>query len=97
LLGTPAVRAQSEQLPGVTLQNTERRTLKSRFVKQEYKLQIFLPPNYTDTSKSFPVLYLLDADKSFGMTRDIVDWLIFSDEIPPLIIIGIAYEEGPKA
>jgi hypothetical protein len=96
LLSTPAAQAQSKQRPGVTLQNTELRTLKSRFVEQEYELQIFLPPGFEDASKSFPVLYLLDADKSFGMARDIVDWLIFFDEIPPLIIVGVAYDEGAK-
>lgn len=97
LLSPSAALAQSGQLPGVTLQNTELRTLKSRFVEQEYKLQIYLPPGSADASKSFPVLYLLDGDKSFGMARDIVDWLIFSREIPQLIIVGIAYDEGSKA
>jgi len=97
LLSTPAARAQGGQFPGVTLQSTELRTLKSRYVEQEYKLQIFLPPGFADASKSFPVLYLLDADKSFGMARDIADWLIFNREIPQIIIVGIAYEEGSKA
>ena len=97
LFTTPAAQPQGGQLPGVTLPSTELRTLKSRFVDQEYKLQIFLPPGYADASKSFPVLYLLDGDKSFGMARDIVDWLIFRREIPQIIIVGIAYDEGSKA
>ena len=97
LFSALAARPQDGQLPGVTLRNTELRTLKSRFVDQEYKLQIFLPPGYADASKSFPVLYLLDGDKSFGMARDIVDWLIFNREIPQIIIVGIAYDEGSKA
>ena len=97
LLSTPVAQAQGGQLPGVTLQSTELRTLKSRFVDQEYKLQIFLPPGFADTSKSFPVLYVLDGDKSFGMAKDIVDWLIFRREIPQIIIVGIAYDEGSKA
>jgi predicted alpha/beta superfamily hydrolase len=60
-------------------------------VDQVYKLQIYLPPGYSDLSKSFPVLYLLDSDKSFGMAKDIVAWLIWSREIPEIIVVGIAY------
>lgn len=97
ILSPPAAQGQGGQLPGVTLQNTELRTLKSRFIEQEFKLQIYLPPGLADASKSFPVLYLLDGDKSFGMARDIADWLIFRREIPQIIIVGIAYDEGSKA
>ena len=78
----------------VTLEDTELHTFRSRLVDQEYQLQIALPPSYFDKEKSFPVVYLLDADKSFGMAKDIHDWLIRFDEIPELIIVGIAYGEG---
>lgn len=63
--------------PQATLLSTEVRKLKSSYIDQEYIIQVYLPPAYRDTSKSFPVLYLLDSDKSFGMAVDIVGWLIW--------------------
>jgi predicted alpha/beta superfamily hydrolase len=39
-------------------------------------------------------MYLLDSDKSFGMAKDIVEWLNWFQEVPELIIVGIAYGEG---
>ena len=82
--------------PKVCLENTELHAFRSRFVDQEYQLQIYLPPSYSDPSNSFPVLYLLDADKSFGMAKDILEWLTWSQEIPELMIVGIAYAEGTR-
>jgi predicted alpha/beta superfamily hydrolase len=40
------------------------------------------------------VVYLLDADRSFGMAKDILEWLNWFQEVPELIIVGIAYGEG---
>jgi predicted alpha/beta superfamily hydrolase len=80
--------------PKVCLENTELHRLRSRFVDQEYQLQIYLPPTYSDPSKSFPVVYLLDAERSFGMAKDILEWLNWFQEVPELIIVGIAYGEG---
>lgn len=37
---------------------------------------------------------MLDGDKSFGLGRDIVDWLTWAREIEPIIVVGIAYGEG---
>lgn len=33
------------------------------------------------SSRSYPVLYVLDGDKSFGMTKEVTDWLTWSNEI----------------
>jgi predicted alpha/beta superfamily hydrolase len=37
------------------------------------------------------VLYLLDADRSFGMSMDIVEWLGYGNDINDVIIVGIGY------
>ena len=82
--------------PKVCLEDTEVHSLRSRYVDQEYQLQVYLPPAYSDPSQSFPVVYLLDADRSFGMAKDILEWLNWSQEVPELIIVGIAYGEGTQ-
>ena len=75
----------------VTLANTRLHLLSSKNVEQVYRIEVALPPSYADSSKSFSVLYVLDADKSFGMARDIVGWLSWIGEIPQLIVVGISY------
>lgn len=81
----------------VRIERTKEHAFKAKSVDQQYKIQVYLPPGYEDAAKQFPVLYLLDADKSFGMAKDIVEWLVWAREIPEIIVIGIAYGEGTKA
>ena len=46
--------------------------------------------------KEYPVVYLLDADKSVGMAKDIADWLMFGKEIQDIIIVGISYSKDDE-
>ena len=70
-------------------------SIKSRYVKDEtYVIKIHLPSDYETSGKKYPVLYLLDGDRSFGMTRDMAEWLKEANEIDELIIVGIGYGEN---
>jgi predicted alpha/beta superfamily hydrolase len=70
-------------------------SIKSRYVKEEtYVIKIHLPSGYETTQKKYPVLYILDGDRSFGMTRDMAEWLKEANEIDDLIIVGIGYGEN---
>ncbi len=84
------VQTQSTQQE-VVLSNTRLHLLPAEAVSETYRIEVSLPRAYSDSSKSFAVLYLLDADKSFGMARDIVDWLSWAREIPQIIIVGVSY------
>jgi len=58
----------------VCLDNTEQFSIASKYVTGEkYVIQVGLPIGYSSTHKSYPVLYVLDGDKSFGMTKEIAD------------------------
>jgi uncharacterized protein len=82
----------------VTLDNTEQFTIASKYVPGEnYLIRVSLPVNYDSYNYSFPVLYVLDGDKSFGMTKDIADWLIWFGEIRDIIVVGISYGQGTDA
>ncbi|MCG7852047.1 MAG: prolyl oligopeptidase family serine peptidase, partial [Methanosarcinaceae archaeon] len=81
----------STQYPQVTIPNTEVRMFSSSIVNQEFKIFIALPPNYTESKKSYPVLYVLDANMFFGMVTETVRMLEMVQEIPEMIIIGIGY------
>lgn len=51
-----------ESLPRVEIRGSELRTITSSIVEgQEYNLFINLPRDYQDSTKRFPVVYLLDA------------------------------------
>ena len=65
----------------------------SEHVEDTFHILISLPAEYNNTNRNYPVIYLLDADRSFGMVRDILRWLEFAGEMPPVILIGIAYSE----
>jgi predicted alpha/beta superfamily hydrolase len=79
----------------VCLDNTEQFSIASKYVAGEnYIIQVGLPIGYSPSKKSYPVLYVLDGDKSFGMTKEITDWLIWIKEIKDIIIVGISYGQG---
>jgi predicted alpha/beta superfamily hydrolase len=79
----------------VCLDNTEQFQIESKSVPGEnYIIQVGLPIGYSPSKRSYPVLYVLDGDKSFGMTKEIADWLMWSNEIRDIIVIGISYGKG---
>lgn len=89
---TPAVIAAP---PPVTLPGTEVRLLPSEAVDGvTYKLYISLPTGYADSTERYATLYLLDADYSFAIARNVVEHLSDRSDMPPMVIVGIAYD-GP--
>jgi hypothetical protein len=84
-------RVMPTQFPRVTIPNTEVRTVSSSNVGQEYKIFVALPHRHTDADKSHPVLYVLDANWIFGLTTEAIRLLQLRQELPELIVVGIAY------
>ena len=82
----------------VALDNTEQFSIESKYVANEkYLIQVGLPNGYYNSTNSYPVLYILDGDKSFGMTKEITDWLTWDNEIKNVIVVGISYGKGTGA
>jgi hypothetical protein len=78
--------------PPVPMKHTQFRTMTSRHVQDAFQLLISLPPNYhPDSARRYAVIYLTDADYSFGMTKDLANYLNWGEEIPEHIIVGVAY------
>lgn len=75
----------------------EEHALAAESVAEEYVIQVGLPEDYGEGPRAYPVVYVLDAEKSFGLVRDIVDWLSWAREIPPMIVVGISYGEDQDA
>jgi predicted alpha/beta superfamily hydrolase len=77
--------------PPVEIPGTEVQRLTSSIDGQEYVLYVSLPPEYSQRSKTFPVLYLLDAQWDFPMVVGLVGSLADDAFVPPLIIVGITW------
>lgn len=73
---------------------TTARWMQARAIGDSFAIQVAVPARYAmDTTRRYGVLYVLDGDKSFGLARDLVDWLSWSgaNEVVPLIVVGIGY------
>ena len=85
------------QLKQVCLDNTEQFSITSKYVKDEtYIIQVGLPGGYSTSNKSYPVLYVLDGEISFGTAKGISDVLILGQDIKDIIVIGISYGKGKE-
>ncbi len=84
------------QLPLASIPATEVRVLPSSVANQEYLISVALPFGYDEhPDKTYPVIYLLDANLYFGMVVDMVRAMNIRvpicDELPDMIIVGIGY------
>jgi predicted alpha/beta superfamily hydrolase len=82
------VTAQIDPLP---IHNEKAILLHSKVMSEERTLWIHLPANYTFTSNSYPVLYVLDAGNHFNYASEAVGFLAGYDRnrMPEMIVIGI--------
>lgn len=77
--------------PEATLFHTQVHSLTSSIVGQDYTISIWLPDSYTHAQKTYPVVYLLDGNFSFGLATDTTHLLIFGQEVPEVMLVGIGY------
>jgi hypothetical protein len=84
--------------PAVPITNSELRELHSSIVGQDYLIKVRLPEAYAASTTAYPVLYLPDGDHWFAMATDIVQYLIYGQHVPDLIIASTAYgaKEPPQ-
>ena len=76
----------------VEIKDTEARSLMSEHVGREYKLDVFFPKDYHIEKKRYPCVYVLDAEYNFGCVSYIARRLIKNEDIPKVLLIGIAYD-----
>lgn len=75
----------------VPIAGTQLLKYKSAIADQEYNLYVSLPQNYQDTTKTFPVVYLLDAQWDFTLAYAIYGELYYDGFIPGFILVGITW------
>ena len=90
-LPAPDSAARPYELP-----DTQVLDLKSKETGAAYQLLIATPADYRASGKSYPVVYMLDADYSFALTRNVVQHFVDRDDLPPMILVAIAYPGAAK-
>ncbi len=78
-----------QKLPKVSIKNTQYTVLTSKIYSHGYDINIYLPPDYENSDKSYPVVYILDADYNFGMVCYGTRHLTINKDIPDVILVGI--------
>jgi predicted alpha/beta superfamily hydrolase len=78
--------------PEVQIAGTQVRNITSSIIpEQKYSLYINLPRNYLDTTKSFPVIYVLDAQWDFALVYALYGEEYYDGFIPGAIVVGITW------
>ena len=67
--------------------------ISSNNINEERKIKVRLPKNYT-AQQTYPVIYTLDSNYLFNLTRASVEFLSreWYDVIPQVIVVGICYK-----
>lgn len=73
------------------LPDTQVHAMHSQETGADYQLLIATPPNYQTSGKKYPVVYMLDADYSFALTRNVVRHFVERGKLPEMILVAIAY------
>jgi predicted alpha/beta superfamily hydrolase len=77
--------------PEVQIPGTQLRHITSSIMGQEYALYVNLPRYYDDTTRAFPVLYLLDAQWDFPLVNAVFGEQYYDGFVPEFITVGITW------
>jgi len=81
--------------PPVSIANSQQFTIFSKNTQQEFKIYVHLPMSYSTSDATYPVMYGLDADIGFGSAAEMCTLLPVRNEMPEIIVVGIAYGAYP--
>lgn len=90
IIASLSLKAQKQP---VQLANTEQFTLHSEAVNDDFEIMVGLPFGYAQSATRYKVLYVLDANVTFGLVSDIQTLMSFEPENPAMIIVGIGYKD----
>jgi len=76
----------------VVLSNTETYLISSKNVGDDFKIDVALPKGYYESSEKYPVLYVLDGNRNFGIVAGTVGLLNTGMDAPKVIVVGIGYK-----
>ena len=82
-----------EAPPPVALPFTEQRTITSAEIGQQFDLLVRLPDDYATSGKRYPVLFVLDG-WHFPFLAFLANNNLYSEKMPPVIMVNLSYPAG---
>lgn len=76
------------------LENTETRDIRAQALKRDYQVYVALPDSYRKGQKRYPVLFVVDANYSFPVVRNIAQRLNKHAGMEEVIVVGLSYAKG---
>ena len=76
------------------LENTEVRDIRAQALKRDYQLYVALPDSYRQGNKRYPVLFVVDANYSFAIVRNIAQRLNKHAGMEEVVVVGLSYANG---
>ena len=89
-LNVTAVNAE-DKFAEMTITDSQVRFLQSKIVKQQYQLLIKTPEGYGQSTKTYPVIYFLDAQWDFPLMVSSYGQSYYDGFIPEAILVGIQW------
>ena len=71
-------------------------TLKSKVLKQDKIFQVYLPGDYQNSDKNYPVIYLLDGQRFFLYGVSLFQSFHEFDLTPDFIVVGITNDQSQR-
>jgi hypothetical protein len=96
LLGVALGASGASASPPFEVPDSQVLKLHSRVTGADYQLFIATPRDYRTTGKTYPVIYMLDADYSFALVHNVVQHFVERDNLPPMILVAVAYPGAAK-
>ena len=74
------------------IKNTEQIEIFSEEIDQKFIINVGLPPNYSQESVKYPVVYVTDAGSNFSGLMSSLPLMQLVNDLPHFILIGIDYK-----
>jgi len=75
--------------PMVEILGTQCLTIRSNILGMDYVLDVNLPRNYQDSTRTFPVLFLIDSQWDFPLVNAVYGEQYYDGFVPEIVIVGI--------
>ncbi|MNK46199.1 Ferri-bacillibactin esterase BesA [compost metagenome] len=93
-LASSALAAPASAPASYVLENTEVRDIRAQALKRDYQLYVALPDSYRQGNKRYPVLFVVDANYSFAIVRNIAQRLNKHAGMEEVVVVGLSYANG---
>ena len=93
-LANSALAAPASPPASYVLENTEVRDIRAQALKRDYQVYVALPDSYRQGNKRYPVLFVVDANYSFAVVRNIAQRLNKHAGMEEVVVVGLSYANG---